>query len=433
MTSSPERDDPTSARPYGSPAYSWYVVLLLAAVYAVHGMDRGLPNILLEPMREEFHLKDAQLGLFGMAFAVAFSAAVLPMGYISDRMNRRNMLAVILVIWSAMTSLGGFARSFGQMLLIRLGVGASEAGAAPLALPMITDIFPAHRRAFALGVFYMSAPVGGLLASIGGAYVAAEYGWRAAFFLAGIPGLILAVLLVLTVREPRRGASDSSGAAEKPPGMTEAFRFVVRSPALMALIAACVLMGLVNITLAFWMGSFFIRIHDVGLKETGLILGLGGSLIGMAAPPITGWLADRLGQRDSRWTLRIVWLSMVLSFVFNMAMLFSGHVVLAIAFFVISDFFRLGYSPPSYAVLMTHTPAHLRGGVMSIVQLATNLMGFGVGPALTGVLSDVYGGGDAIRLAMATLSVVFLFVVAVVLLANRLIHSDAHVRQAQRA
>jgi|KBSSwiStaDraftv2_1062776.scaffolds.fasta_scaffold38430_2 MFS family permease len=415
--------DPTSASSYGSPAYSWYVILLLAAVYACHALDRGLPSILIEPIRAEFSLSDSQLGLFSLAYAAAFSSAVLPMGYLADRVVRRNMLALIVLLWSAMTAFGGIARNYAQLIAIRFGVGATEAGAAPLALPMISDMVPPGKRSFALGIFYISSPVGGLLASVVGAYVAADHGWRAAFLVAGLPGILLAALLYFTVREPKRGGSDAGGAtAEKPPGPLECFAFLFRTPALFCLMCACALMGLMNITIGFWMSSFFIRLHEVSLKETGLILGIGGGLIGMASPPITGWLADRFGARSIYWPLRIVWISALLSFGFTLAMLSTGSLVIAVVCFVIADFMRLGYSPPTYAVLMTNTPPRMRGSVMSVLQLMTNIVGYGVGPAVTGLMSDLYGGGTGIKPALFNVSFVFLAVAGLLMLSNRLLY-----------
>jgi MFS family permease len=419
----PSTGDEPSASSYGGPAYSWYVVVLLAAVYACHSMDRGMAGILVEPLRHEFKLNDKQLGLFtGLAFGLSFSLAVLPMGYVADRVNRKNLLALIVLLWSGMTALGGLTRNFAQLVAMRLGVGASEAGAAPLALPMLSDIFPADKRAFALGVFYTSSPIGGFLAAIIGATVAANYGWRAALVVAGLPGILLAVLLFLTVREPKRGGSDGAVMAEKPPGMLASFRFLFKAPAIFCLMCACALMGLLNITIGVWTMSFFMRVHEVPLAQASLILGIGGGLIGMMSPPAMGWLADKLTRRNVRWPLRLVVLAALGSFALTLVMLFTPSLIVAIATFVVADFLRHGYTPPTYSVLMTSTPASMRGGVMSILQLMTNLVGFGLGPFITGALSDYYGGGTAIRYALANAAFVFLLVVALLLLASRLIY-----------
>ena len=414
----------TAAAPRGG-GYSWYVVLILALTYGCHSMDRSLPGILIEPIKHEFSLSDGQLGLFsGLAYALAFSLVILPMGYISDRLNRRNLLVGLLVAWSVATALGGLTRSYVQLVLGRLGVGAAEAGAAPLALPMISDLFPPSKRSFPLGLFYMSSPIGVLAASVVGGYVAAEHGWRTAFFLGGIPGLILAVLLLFTVREPKRGGAEVSQpeAAEPPAKLRETFAYLTTSPALICLASACALLGLVNITMGAWMGSFFIRAHGLGLKEVGLILGIGGGLCGMVATPTMGFLADRLSLRDPRWSLRIVWIASVLSLVFTMGMLFVPAVGFSIALFVLADLTRQGFPAPIFAVVMANTPVRMRGTMMSIVQLVTSVVGFGLGPLVTGLLSDFYGGGVGIRYALADSALAFVIIIVLLWLTNRLLH-----------
>jgi len=391
---------------YGSASYRWYVLGVLTMIYTCHSIDRGMPNILLEPIRHEFHLSDSQLGLFsGVAFALSFSIAILPMGFISDRVNRRNFLAIIVLAWSLLTAMGGFARSYVQLVLARVGVGAAESGAAPVTLPMISDIFPEKSRGTAIGFFYLSNAVGLLIASTVGGYVAATYGWREAFFLAGAPGIILAILLFTTVKEPRRGQSETDQPADAraapPPRLREAFLFLYRTPGLICLILACAILGMIAITIGAWIGSFFIRVHHLNLKQVGLIMGIAGGLGGVLSPLFYGWLSDRLAARNIRWPLLAVALGAVLALTFGMGMLFAPSVAVSIAMLICADICRVGYTPPCYAVLMNQTPVPLRGATMSIMQLTTNIFGFGVGPLLVGVLSDLYGGETALRYAMA--------------------------------
>jgi len=404
---------PAAGALYGSAAYRWYVVAILMLAYSCHAMDRSLPGILVEPVREEFGLTDAQLGLLtGPSYGFAFAAAILPMGLLSDRVNRRNFLAVAVVAWSLCTALGGLARSYGQLLIARIGVGVAESGAAPVAVPMLSDIFPPERRAFVLGVFYMSSNAGTFLAGALGGYVAAEFGWRAAFLVVGLPGVLIALLMFATVREPTRGGSDAAAADARPAPLIEVLKFLAGKPALILLIAGAAMTALVSITMGAWAGSFFIRIHGLSVSQIGVLLGVGGGLVGMISPPVSGWVADRLSARDPGWTLRIVWISLLGSFVAGMAMLFSPHVLAAVAGFIAADLLRSGYSPLAYAEIMTHTPARMRGSVMSIVQLASVLVGFGLGPVVIGALSDLYGGGAAIRYALAN-ALLLLPVVAV--------------------
>ena len=388
--------------PYAAGAYRWYALLILTLVFACHAIDRGIPNLLLEPIRREYHLNDKQLGLFsGLGFAITFSAAILPMGYISDRTNRRNFLAFIVVIWSLFTALGGLARSYVQLVAARMGVGAFESGAAPVAIPMLSDIFPPERRSTALGIFYLSNALGALLASVVGGYVAAQYGWRAAFLIAGVPGIVLAVLLLLTVKEPWREASTTDATVAKPK-LREVFAFLAGAPGLIVLTLSCALMGMVAITLGAWISSFYIRVHHLNLKQVGLTLGLAGLFSGVCSPLLMGWLGDRLSRYNVRGPLLMVAIAALISAGAGVTMLFSPSLALAIGAMMLADLCRTGYSPPCYAVVMNRTPPALRGTTMSVIQLTTNLFGFGVGPLMVGVLSDFYGGGAALRYAMAT-------------------------------
>lgn len=312
------------------------------------------------------------------------------------------------------------ARNYAQLVLSRIGVGIGEAGAAPIAMPMLSDIFPPNRRAFAMGIFYMSVPLGTFAANVAGGFIAAEYGWRTAFLVAGIPGILLALLTYLTVKEPTRGATDdntSAASEKKGADLKEVGLFLWRKPALLCLMLGCSFIGLVSITFGAWIGSFFIRIHEVGLKEVGLILGVGTGLCGMASTTLFGWSASKLAPLDPRWPLRIVWIASLFSIAAGLAMLFTPFLWVAIVGYALMGITSSGYPPPTYSVLMANTPAHMRGTVMSVLQLTTNLVGFGLGPVVTGFLSDLYGGETAIRYALAN-ALMIKFVVVGLLIAS---------------
>jgi len=395
-------------------------MLVLAAIFLCQALDRGLPNILLEPIRKEFHLSDSQLGLFsGLGYAVAFSALVLPMGYVSDRVNRRTFLGVILLAWSLCTSLGGFARGYAHLVLARLGVGGAESGAASAILPMVSDIFPAERRGFAMGMVYIGNSLGTLVASLAGGLIAAEYGWRAAFFIAGVPGALLALLLFTTVREPARGGSDAGGATAagaKPPRLRDVFAFLIRSPGLICLILGCAITGMVSISVGTWLASFFIRLHHLPLKQVGVIIGVAAGLGGALSPPLLSAIGDRLRTHDLRGPLILVAGALLGAAAGGWVLVTSPSVGLAVAMLILTNLLQTGYSPPSYAVLLNNVPPQLRGSAMSIIQLTTNIFGYGLGPVLVGVLSDLYGRETGLRWAIGN-AYTMLLLAAVLLLA----------------
>ncbi len=413
---------PLASGVYAQASTRWYACIILTLVYGCHAIDRNMPNILLEPIRHEFHLTDFQLGAFsGFAYAIAFSLTVVPLGWIVDRLSRRKFLTTVIIGWSVFTALSGLARSYALLVAARIGIGVTEAGAAPAAMSMISDIFPARQRGRALGLFYISQAIGVMVAGTVGGFVAANYGWRTAFFIAGVPGLILAATLFLTVREPRRGGSDGAEYTGPAPGFIDVFRFFLRTPGLIALIFGCACLGMVNLAIASWLGSFFIRIHHLDLKQTGLVLGLASGLGAMVGAPLQGWLADRLQARDRRWPLRVVVIASALSMVSGFVMLFTDNLALAIGCVLLGDLCRMGYSPPAYSLFLTRTPVHLRGSAMSVMQLMSNIFGFGIGPAAIGLLSDLHGGADSLRYAMAyaigfTAVVIVLFLISMHLL-----------------
>ena len=416
---------PADHESYGSTTYRWYVLAIILLTYACHALDRGIPNIISELVKLEFALSDAQLGLFtGTFFGVAFALSGVPLGFISDRVNRRNMLGLVLLAWSSCTALGGLAPNYLVLLASRLGVGAAEAGAAPIAIPMLSDIFEPGRRAFILGIFYMSVPFGTFLASYGGGWVAEGFGWRAALLLAGAPGLLLALLLFTTVKEPRRGAADEESVATaeaESPTARETARFLLAQPGLLLLVLCCALCGFVAISTGAWMTSFFIRVHGLDLKDVGLVLGL-ANLLGVGGPPFFGWLADRAAERSPKGPLYLVSIAVTLGLSLGLVSMFTTSLAMSIGTFYAFSFLTHSYPPPLYAVLMAKTPAHMRGTVMSLLQLTTNLLGFGIGASWVGFVSDSLGGGLAIRQALAVAMTVLLAVGILLLVAGRLLY-----------
>src|ERR1700722_904041 len=188
----------------------WYVLIVLTLVYALSIADRYVMSTLIEPIKADLHLSDTAIGfLTGVALALFYVTAGLPLAAFADRTNRRTMIACALGVWSVMTACCGAAQSFSQLLLARIGVGIGEAGGTPPSTSLVSDYFPWRRRAFALSVYSVGASLGSMLGSRAG-YASDAWGWRAAFFLLGIPGIVLAVVLMATVREPKRGQLDAA-------------------------------------------------------------------------------------------------------------------------------------------------------------------------------------------------------------------------------
>ncbi|MBW2383516.1 MAG: MFS transporter, partial [Deltaproteobacteria bacterium] len=285
-----------------APGAARYALGLLLVVYVVNFLDRTILAMLLEPIKREFQVSDTYLGfLSGIAFAAFYTLMGLPIARWADRGSRRNIIALALVVWSGMTILTGFTRSFAQLALCRVGVGIGEAGCSPPAHSLISDYFPADRRGTAFSIYALGIPIGGGLGFLAGGWLNEFFDWRTAFILAGVPGIVLGLVVRLTLREPPRGAFDALAT----PGEQEPIRAVLgfmaglRSFRHMAIGAA--LHAFYGYGASAFIGAFFMRSHGIESGELGTWLALLGFTGGVAGTYLGGYLADRLGVRDPRW------------------------------------------------------------------------------------------------------------------------------------
>jgi len=280
-----------------------YTLLVLAAYFALAHLDRQVLAITLSPIGREFALNDLQLGLLsGLAFALFFATLGLPLALAAARLNRRNMIAVTIAMWSAMTMLSGLAQSYWQLLLARMGVGVGEAGALPASHAVISDRYGPHERASAMGVFMSGANVGVALALLGGGLIAQFYGWRAALLLAGLPGLLLAALIRLTVPEPAQRLS----AAETPaaPGfalLRQTAAAIWTSLPMRLMVIATVLNTMTTFGMVAWLPTFLVREHGMALSVVGLYLAAAIGGAGALGTALSGRLADRFAARKPGW------------------------------------------------------------------------------------------------------------------------------------
>ncbi|MDB5392640.1 MAG: transporter [Rhodospirillales bacterium] len=366
-----------------------YTLLILGLVYSCNVMDRNILTILLDPIRQEFGLNDSELGLLsGLSFAIFYALAGLPLGAAADRLNRRNLIVVCLTLWSGMTAVCGLSRTFVQLLVARIGVGIGEAGGAPAAMAMISDLFPARQRATAISAFYLASPVGAMAALAAGGWVAGHYGWRWAFLAAGVPGLILALVLLLTVREPRRGLSDDAAATLTAQPVLETLRFIASQRSLLHLIAGTALTVFVVSGIGTWSASFFIRIHGFSTAQIGPILALATGAVGFVGTLAGGLIVDRLGRRDDRrrcWALATASLLTAPLIAACVLVPSATAAVIFYTLYVLVSFFWYG---PVNGLCQSLVDVRMRATISSVVYLTGNLLGFGLGSQIIGLLSD---------------------------------------------
>jgi MFS family permease len=390
--------------------YRWWVLGILTATQTCQFLDRTIIGVVLPPLKQEFKLSDAQGGLLaGLAFGLAFAACALPFGYLADRVNRKRLLVAVITVWSAMTALCAAATGYVSLLLFRMGVGAAESGANPTILSLVADYFGRKQRSVAVGILYTSATFGNAFAFIIGGYVAQHAGWRWAFLLAGVPGIILAVLLLATLREPKRGAQDNPGAADQAPSLKETVAAIGAQRSILHLITGMTLTAVVVSATSAWLISFLMRQHHVPLGVSGLISGLGLGIFGGLGAFIAGIVADKLsqtprGHEPSRAAL-VAAVTTSLAGVCGIVAVTASALVIAIGFMFLYSLFNTAYNGPAYGLMLTATQPRMRGRVVAGFQFLANLIGYGLGPYIVGLLSDRIGGPSSLRWA---LSIVFL-------------------------
>ena len=373
----------------------WYVLILMCLIYAINIADRYVVSTVLEPIRLELHLTDAGVAfLTGIPLALFYVAFGIPISWLADRSNRRNILAASLIIWSAFTALCGVSRNYWEFLLGRIGVGVGEAGGTPPSTAIVSDCFPADRRPMAMAVLALGAPIGAWLGADMAGAVAHAYGWRMAFVALGVPGVVVGTIVYLTVREPPRGRLDAIVEDIKP-SLLESLRFLWRQKAAFHVVIGGGLCALWGWGLIYWTPTFLQRAYNLDVGQAGEVTGnihlIGGSL----ATAGTAWLLSRPFMADPR---RVVWLlagGVALATIPSM-IAFASHSLwvckLMFCMFIPAIYFYIG---PCFGLLNNLSPCHMRNMFIAISLLVANILNLIVAPWVVGFLSDHFAGGRA--------------------------------------
>lgn len=375
---------------YGAASYRAYALGALLVVYTFNFIDRVVVGIIQEPIKNEFGLTDLQLGLLGgPAFAVLYTFLGIPIARLAERHNRMTILSICLALWSGMTALCGLATSYSFLLLARIGVSVGEAGCTPPAQSVISDYFPAKSRATAMSIYALGIPIGSLLAAVGGGWLAHTFGWRSAFLILGLPGLILAVIVKLTVKEPPRAAS--SATATKPdetPTLREAFKELGRKSTFWNTALGAAIASFVGYGVGQYLNSFLMRTHELTLLEssrlTGVVLGVASAIGTFAA----GWIADKIARKHPN---AIAWLP-ALGFIIATPAYLVGYMAptltMAVPFLVIGALTHYFYLGSMYAITSGIVLPRMRATAVAVLLFVVNLIGYGMGPPVIGALSD---------------------------------------------
>lgn len=383
-----------------------YVLALLTTVYAFNVLDRFILGILLPYIKREMDLNDTILGLLtGPAFAIFFATLSMPIARLSDRYARKYVIAICLFLFSLMTSICGLAGGFWQLFLARIGVGIGEAGTMPASASILADIYSKEKRSSAMSFLSFGANIGAMIAFMVGGIVAAQYGWRAGFFVVGIPGMVFAFVILFTLREPVRGNADNQAVSG---GVTPSFRACLdflkgqKSYWLLSLgFAIMIAMSTANMV---WIISFFERSHGLTTDVTGPIMGLGFGLGGAVGTIlIGGYISDHFAKRDLRLSLVVIAIGAVILAIGQTLVLLAPTGTWALIAMIIPGLLGIFFQGPILALTQAVAPIQMRATASAISLFIVNILGLGMGPPIVGIASDLlmpHFGDESLRIAL---------------------------------
>jgi predicted MFS family arabinose efflux permease len=389
-----------------SRGYRAYVLGLLIAVGVVGWVDRNVFAALLQAIKLDLSLSDTQLGLLGgVAFGVFYATIGLPVAWLADRYERRTLIAAALGLWSLMTALCGAAGGFVSLFFCRIGVGIGEAGGSPPSQSLLSDYVPPERRARALGVFYLYIPFGFMVGYLTGGWLSDLVGWRLTFAIVGLPGVLLAVLLRITLREPARGSAEALSDPGTTPSLAATIRFFLSNPVLRQLPLAGAVHGVGAFAAALWLPAYFMRTFEVSGTTAGwwmtIAYGCGGTLGVLTGGVVTDFLVSK--TNDARWYAWSAAAALLATVPCTALLYLTQRPVAAVASLVVCTFLGHTFLGPIAALLQNLAGMRRRATAAAFYLFLVNLVSMGVGPVAVGAASDYLGGlygNDALRYSL---------------------------------
>ena len=366
-----------------------YALFMLTFAYMLSFMDRMMMGMLMQPIKDELHLSDTQLGfLTGIAFALFYATLGLPIARWADRGNRVTIISLALALWGVMVGLCSYVANFAQLALVRVGAGIGEAGVMPPAFSLIGDYFPVAQRLRALSIFMVGVPVSIAVSYIFAGWMNDHYGWRAAFVIVGVPGLLLALLVKFTLREPRATHAAAAVSAEAVP-LRSGVATLWRQRTYRYLVLAMVFSNFVGMGLGQWLPTHFIRTHALATTEIGLWLGLIGGSCGGIGILGAGYIFDRYVADNPRMQLRLIALGTFLIPPVYWVLIGASSKTVALILLIPMHMQFLFFYGPVMTLLQRLVGTGMRAFALAIALLSLNLSGMGLGPQVVGILSDL--------------------------------------------
>jgi MFS family permease len=386
-----------------------YILAMLTIIYSLNFLDRTVINILIDPIKHEYHLSDTMMGLItGFGFVMMYSILAAPVARWADRGNRRSIITGGLVIWSGMTALGGVARNAIELTLSRFGVGIGEAAGTAPSASMISDLFPDDKRSSAMSIYQLGPVFGGFLGAFIGGWVNQYYGWHQAFLVAGIPGLLVALLFRLTVNEPVRGRSETQPVNTSQAGLGETLRYMASQKSYMLLLLGFCLTTYTQFGFGAWTAPYLGRIRHLNSAQIGTYLGTIRAVAGLIGTLAGGFLADWAGRRDPRWRICVPAICSMIAGPAVLIFLFAPNPWVSMAGFAVISAMSPVYVGPLVGVSHSVVKVGMRAFSTSVLYLVSEIVGLGLGPYFIGAFNDRYAhrlGVGVIRYSMATAAV----------------------------
>jgi MFS family permease len=396
-----------AVKAYQNPYYRYLVLGILTAAYVSNFVDRQVINVLAQFIIDDLQISDGQFGMLsGLAFALIYTTLGIPIARLADISNRRNIIAISITIWSIMTALCGAANNFFQLFMARFGVGVGEAGGSPPAHSIVSDIFPAEQRATALSIYSLGVYGGILVGTVGGAYLVQYFNWRVAFVVVAIPGIFLALLVRFVIKEPPRGMAEARKDVA-PPGFLRVLHFLWDRKSFRHLSCACALHAFVTYGMGNFMPLFLGRVHGMPILDVGWYYGLIAGIGGLAGTFFGGWMSDRMANKtgDKTWYVWIPFISTLAAIPLGLITFLAMPNGYTAAFSYFLPVFCGGwYLAPCIASTHFLVGIRMRAMASAILLFMLNLIGLGLGPMLTGFMSDFFEptyGSDSLRYAMS--------------------------------
>ena len=412
-TATAEDDNNGHVTGYGTKRYRTYVLLTLTLIYIMNFVDRGLLAVVGPDLVPELGISDTQFGLLtGFGFALLYTIVGIPLARLADSANRVWIMTVCVALWSLMTALCGLADEvtigsltiggFWILLMCRVGVGIGEAGCTPPANSLIADYYAPRDRSQALGVYAMGVTLGTMFANLIGGWVTDVFDWRTAFFVVGLPGLLIAVVFKLTVKEPPRGYTDPPGSATRDRvELREAIQELMQKPAFWWMTAGATIAAFCGYGISSFQSIFLVRTHDITTGEAAIWINTPVSLSAAIGTFATGWLATRLYQKYPGAIAWVPAVGLALSVPFYVFAFTTDNLFYAAVGLIIGGFVKYGYIAAQYTIGQGVVSMRVRAMATAVLLFVANLIGYGFGPLFIGAISDIFFVGGAAELGVS--------------------------------